>query len=140
MRPGIQAIVDETLSTLLKQEPPVDFVEKFALTVPSLVICQLLDVPAGEGVLVVVAAANRDASVFAEPDEFDIGRQARHHLAFGASIHQCIGHPLARAELQIVFDTLFGRVPSLRVAVPEEEISYKYQSLFFEVHALPVTW
>ena len=45
MRPGIQAIVDETLAAMLEEKPPVDFVEKFALTVPSLVICQLLDVP-----------------------------------------------------------------------------------------------
>jgi cytochrome P450 len=95
---------------------------------------------AGDGVLVVVAVANRDDSVFAEPDQFDIGRQARHHLAFGASIHQCIGHPLARAELQIVFNTLFSRVPTLRIAIPDEEIPYKYESLFFGVHALPVTW
>ena len=286
MRPGIQAIVDETLSTMLAESPPVDFVETFALAVPSLVICQLLDVPksahaffqqhsktrmtmngtpenilkamqalddfwdtlitereqkpgddlvsqlivnevktgrlskrelismaqlmllaghettanmialgiltllqhpqqlerlradktltpsavdellrylsiaqhglgrtaiadvevggvlirAGEGVLVVVAAANRDESVFAAPDQFDIGRRARHHMAFGASMHQCIGHPLARAELQIVFDTLFSRVPTLRVAIPYEEVPYKYESLFFGVHALPVTW
>jgi cytochrome P450 len=286
MRPGIQAIVDETLSAILAEGPPVDFVETFALAVPSLVICQLLDVPksahaffqqhsktrmtmngtpenilkamqalddfwdtlitereqkpgddlvsqlivhevktgrlskrelismaqlmllaghettanmialgtltllqhpqqlerlradktltpsavdellrylsiaqhglgrtaiadvevggvlirGGEGVLVVVAAANRDETVFAAPDQFDIGRQACHHLAFGASIHQCIGHPLARAELQIVFDTLFTRVPTLRVAIPYEEIPYKYDGLFFGVHALPVTW
>ncbi len=94
----------------------------------------------GEGVLVLLAAANRDETVFENPDAFDIRRQPHRHTSFGAAVHQCIGSPLARAELQMAFDTLFKRVPTLRLAVAPEDISYKFDSLFFGVYALPVSW
>jgi cytochrome P450 len=95
---------------------------------------------AGEGVLVVIAAADRDAAAFDNPDEFDVSRRIKRHFAFGAGIHQCIGQSLARAELQIVFDKLLDRAPNLRVAIPFEDILYKYDSLFFGIHKLPVAW
>jgi cytochrome P450 len=94
----------------------------------------------GEGVLVLLAAANRDEAVFENPDSFDIKRKPHRHVSFGAAIHQCIGSPLARAELQMAFDTLFSRVPTLRLAVAPEAIKYKFDSLFFGVHSLPVSW
>ena len=94
----------------------------------------------GEGVLVLLAAANRDETVFENPDAFDIRRQPYRHTSFGAAIHQCIGSPLARAELQMAFDTLFKRVPNLQLAVAPEDIKYKFDSLFFGVHSLPVSW
>jgi cytochrome P450 len=94
----------------------------------------------GEGVLVLLAAANRDESVFENSDEFDIQRRPHRHMSFGAAIHQCIGSPLARAELQMAFDTLFKRVPTLHLAVAPEDIKYKFDSLFFGVHSLPVSW
>jgi cytochrome P450 len=94
----------------------------------------------GEGVLVLLAAANRDETVFENPDVFDVRRQPHRHTSFGAAIHQCIGSPLARAELQMAFDTLFARIPTLQLAVATEEIRYKFDSLFFGVHALPVSW
>jgi cytochrome P450 len=94
----------------------------------------------GEGVLVLLAAANRDETVFENPDAFDIRRQPYRHTSFGAAVHQCIGSPLARAELQMAFDTLFKRVPNLQLAVAPEDIKYKFDSLFFGVHSLPVSW
>ncbi|MGC5413239.1 cytochrome P450, partial [Streptomyces sp. DT225] len=56
---------------------------------------------AGEGVLLSTAVVNRDAAVFESPDELDLGRGARNHVAFGFGIHQCLGQNLARAELEI---------------------------------------
>jgi cytochrome P450 len=94
----------------------------------------------GEGVLVLLAAANRDEAVFENSDAFDIVRKPHRHMSFGAAIHQCIGSPLARAELQMAFDTLFKRVPTLRLAVAPDDIKYKFDSLFFGVHSLPVSW
>ncbi|HVV92591.1 MAG TPA: cytochrome P450 [Hyphomicrobiales bacterium] len=94
----------------------------------------------GEGVLVLIAAANRDESVFPDPDRFDIRRAARQHMTFGAGIHLCIGNPLARMELQIVFDTLFRRMPTLHVAIPPEDVRYKFDSLFYGLYSLPVSW
>ncbi|NDU71391.1 cytochrome P450 [Actinomadura sp. DSM 109109] len=97
-------------------------------------------VRAGEGVVVLGPAANRDPEVFERPDEFDALRGGGRHLAFGVGRHRCIGHRLARMELQIVLDTLFRRVPGLRLAVPFEGLSFKEKANIFGVDELPVTW
>ncbi|MDG6110028.1 cytochrome P450 [Dactylosporangium aurantiacum] len=94
----------------------------------------------GEGVLALLAAANRDPAVFADPDAFDIGREARHHLAFGFGAHQCLGQQLARAELRIALLGLLRRLPDLRLAVPARELSYRTDMATYGVHALPVRW
>ncbi|MBI0385275.1 cytochrome P450, partial [Streptomyces albiflaviniger] len=62
---------------------------------------------AGEGVILLGELANRDPAVFPDPDRLDIGRDARHHQAFGVGTHHCLGQPLARMELQVVYPTLF---------------------------------
>ncbi|MGF7161034.1 hypothetical protein FHS85_002665 [Rhodoligotrophos appendicifer] len=95
---------------------------------------------AGEGVIASVSAANRDPRAFADPDRFDIHRDANHHLAFAYGVHQCLGQALARLELQIVFETLFRRIPTLRLAVPFEELKFKHESLTFGVIEMPVEW
>jgi hypothetical protein len=96
---------------------------------------------AGEGVIVANDAGNRDPSVFAgDPDQLDVLRDARHHVAFGYGIHQCLGQPLARVELQVVYGTLYRRLPNLALAVPFEEIPFKHDMLVYGVHELPVVW
>ncbi|WP_283133116.1 cytochrome P450 [Rhizohabitans arisaemae] len=95
---------------------------------------------AGEGVLALGYAANRDPEVFEDPDSLDVERGARHHVAFGFGPHQCLGQHLARMELQIVFDTLFRRIPTLRLAVRIEDLPTKNDAAVFGLHRLPVTW
>ncbi|MFF4607088.1 cytochrome P450 [Streptomyces sp. NPDC001339] len=96
---------------------------------------------AGEGVVVAVASGNRDESVFADADRLDVRRpNAQHHLAFGYGIHQCLGQALARVELQVVIGTLLRRFPTLRPAVPIEEIPFRSDMAIYGCHALPVTW
>ena len=94
----------------------------------------------GEGVIGLSNSANRDESVFANADTLDIERGARHHIAFGFGAHQCLGQNLARMELQIVFDTLFRRIPDLRVAAPVESLPFKHDSSIYGLYCLPVTW
>jgi len=94
----------------------------------------------GEGVFALIASANRDPHVFDSPDEFDIARAPDNHLAFSYGVHQCLGQPLARAELQSVFGTLFQRFPGLRLAVPFEEIRFKGDHFVYGVEALPLVW
>jgi hypothetical protein len=67
-------------------------------------------------------------------------REARHHVAFGYGIHQCLGQPLARVELQVVYGTLYRRLPELALAVAFEEIPFKHDMLVYGVHKLPLTW
>ena len=95
---------------------------------------------AGEGVLGLSYAANFDTDVFAEPEKLDITRGGRHHVAFGFGAHQCLGQNLARMELQIVFDTLFRRIPTLQLAAPVEQLPFKHDSGVFGLYCLPVTW
>ncbi|WP_246083779.1 cytochrome P450 [Nonomuraea diastatica] len=92
----------------------------------------------GEGIFVLGASANRDDRAFERPDEFDIGRSARHHVAFSYGVHQCLGQNLARAELEIALRTLFERLPGLRVAVADEDVPVKHESPIFGLTALPV--
>ena len=72
-------------------------------------------------VVIYYQAANRDPDVFADPHKFDIRRRPNPHLAFGAQgPHYCLGAALARRELSIVFQTLFRKVPDLKiVGAPE---------------------
>jgi cytochrome P450 len=97
-------------------------------------------VKAGEGVLTLGNAANHDPSVFEDPDRLDVTRGARNHIAFGYGAHQCLGQNLARVELQIVFDTLFARVPTLRVDMPLSELPFKDDATVYGLHSLPVSW
>ncbi|MGR6919243.1 cytochrome P450 [[Actinomadura] parvosata] len=94
----------------------------------------------GEGVIVVKSTANRDPAAFPDPDTLDVRRQARHHIAFGYGPHQCLGQSLARVELQVVYGTLYRRIPTLALAIPLDDLTFKHQAVFYGVHDLPVTW
>ncbi|MFE7312735.1 cytochrome P450 [Streptomyces sp. NPDC057555] len=95
---------------------------------------------AGEGLLCMINSANRDAEVFPDGDALDVTRDARRHVAFGFGVHQCLGQPLARVELQIAVETLIRRLPDLRLAVPYEEIPFRGDMAIYGVHSLPVAW
>jgi cytochrome P450 len=95
---------------------------------------------AGEGIITVNETANRDASVFPDPDRLDITRDARRHVTFGYGIHQCLGQPLARMELQVVYPSLLRRIPTLALAADLEEIPFKHDGFVYGAYELPVTW
>jgi cytochrome P450 len=95
---------------------------------------------AGDGLLLPAETANRDPSVFPDPDRLDITRDARRHVAFAFGAHQCLGQNLARVELQIVYGTLYRRIPTLRLATSLDQIPFKREALIYGVEELPVTW
>jgi cytochrome P450 len=97
-------------------------------------------IPAGEQVIPLFATANRDSSVFSDPDRFDVTRDAASHLAFGAGVHHCLGAQLARVELQEAFRGLIGRLPELRLAVPASELEFKPGMAIHSLRELPVRW
>ncbi|WP_116100716.1 cytochrome P450 [Amycolatopsis thermalba] len=95
---------------------------------------------AGEGIILANDLGNRDPSVFPDGDRLDITRNARRHVAFGFGVHQCLGQQLARLELQIVYGTLYRRVPTLALAAGIEDIPFKHDGSVYGVYELPVTW
>ena len=95
---------------------------------------------AGEGVVCMISTANRDEDEFPDGDGLDLTRDARRHLAFGFGVHQCLGQPLARLELQIALATLLRRLPELRLAVPFEDVRFRGDMLIYGVHELPLAW
>ena len=95
---------------------------------------------AGDGVILPLEAANWDGAKFPDPDRFDIHRNTRGHLAFGFGVHQCLGQPLARLELEIVLGALLTRIPTLRLAVAFDDIGFRTDGLVHGPHELPVTW
>ena len=97
-------------------------------------------IPAGEGIIPLNFSANRDDAHYPDAATFDIHRKARDHFAFGYGIHQCVGQPLARVELHVIFETLLRRIPTLRLATPVEDIRFKSGAPIHGVLELPVTW
>ncbi|MET7936063.1 cytochrome P450 [Streptomyces sp. NPDC005322] len=96
---------------------------------------------AGEGVVAMLSMANRDASVFQDPEAFDPARREAHrHMAFGFGLHQCIGQPLARAELRIALVELARRFPGLRSLTTLADIPKRHTAVTFGVAEVPVTW
>ncbi|KAK8879206.1 cytochrome P450 55A1 [Apiospora arundinis] len=96
----------------------------------------------GEGVICAVQAANRDGDKFADPDAFDIHRATgslpADTLGFGFGIHRCQAEFFSRTQLEIVFVKLFARLPHLRLAKEESELSYSAPTMNIGVDELPV--
>ncbi|MEV6151018.1 cytochrome P450 [Nonomuraea sp. NPDC052129] len=120
---------------------------RYLSVVPGTVRAALEDVEiggrlikAGQSVTVSVPAANRDPKRFPDPDTLDLRRPTAGHVAFGHGIHQCLGQQLARIEMQVAIPALFDRFPTLRLAVPPEEILMRDDMIIYGVHSLPVAW
>jgi cytochrome P450 len=96
-------------------------------------------VKAGQGVLSPLIAAGHDPEVFPDPEEFVLGR-AGNNLVFGAGAHYCLGAHLARVQLQEAIAALAERLPSLRLAVPPEELPWSSGLWAVSLRGLPVAW
>ncbi|WP_406180484.1 cytochrome P450 [Streptomyces sp. NBC_01006] len=93
-----------------------------------------------DGVVFSTSVINRDAAVFEQPDALDWHRSARHHVAFGFGVHQCLGQNLARAEMEIALGTLFARLPGLRLAAEPDRIPFRPGDTIQGMVELPVAW
>jgi len=125
-------LVPLAVEELMRWDTPLQLFERWALEDVDL---HGLTVPRGAEFGLIFGSANRDPSVFAEPDAFRIDRDPNPHLTFGAGIHFCLGAPLARIELQTSFATLLQRMPHLEPAV---EPRWKSNFIIRGVEALRV--
>jgi cytochrome P450 len=96
-------------------------------------------IPKGETVLCLLGSANRDPTVYSDPERLDIRRPNVRPLSFGGGIHHCLGAQLARIEAEIAIATLLRRIPDLRLDDadnPEWRPTFVLRGL----KRLPATW
>lgn len=106
-------LIDGAIEEMLRYDGPLE-TPTYRFTVDATEIAGTLIPGGGELVLIALADGNRDPNRYPEPDDFDIRRETRGHLAFGHGIHYCLGAPLARLEGRIAIETLLSRCPRLR--------------------------
>lgn len=112
------SLIGSAVEELLRFGPPVQFAVRIATTDLELAGEHL---PRGTELIPLIAGANRDPAVFADPDQLDIGRTENRHLSFGGGIHLCLGAPLARVEGQEAIGRLVQRFPKMALATDEIE-------------------
>ena len=117
----------QQLEEALRFDPPLHMFTRYALAEFEFAGVQL---QAGTEVGLLLAAANRDPRVFANPDSYQADRNPNPHLSFGAGIHFCLGAPLARLELLCALRALWQRFPKLKLAQPPQyQNSYHFHGL-----------
>ncbi|MGP3973965.1 cytochrome P450 family protein [Streptomyces sp. 8N114] len=97
-----------------------------------------VEIPEGEFVILSIDSANHDTRVYDDPDVLDIGREGGSHLAFGHGIHYCLGAPLARLEAQLAFTKLLDRYDRIDLAVPEQQLEWRFSVVMRGLERLPV--
>ena len=130
------ALVKPAVEELLRYTSPVLMTtERYAL---ENAMVHGVAIPRGEMTLGVIGSANRDDTVFDNPNELQITREPNRHLSFGQGIHFCLGAPLARMEAQIAFSTLLRRLPDLRLKNPPHLLRWRPSMILRGLAALPV--
>ncbi|MBW5485787.1 cytochrome P450 family protein [Streptomyces bambusae] len=133
---GDSGLLETGIEELLRYDGPVEIATwryaTQALTVGG------RHIPAGDPVLVVLAAADRDPARFEEPDTLDLARRDNQHLGYGHGIHYCLGAPLARLEGQIGLRSLLTRLPDLQLAVDPSELRWRGGLIMRGLRELPV--
>ncbi|MFJ6622562.1 cytochrome P450 [Kitasatospora sp. NPDC091335] len=133
---GESALLDTAIEELLRYDGPVEMATWRFATQPLTV--GGVDIPVGDPVLVVLAAADRDPARFADENTLDLARTDNPHLGFGHGIHYCIGAPLARLEGRAALATLLSRLPDLRLAESPENLRWRGGLIMRGLRELPV--
>ena len=123
-------LLDTAIDELLRYDSPVQFIIRVVLEDMEFNGRRFR---AGQKVLVLVGAANRDPAIFANPGMLDIGREEKSHLSFGRGIHYCLGSPLALLEARLAFAGLLARFPSIHLL---SEPEYRNQMVLRGVEEL----
>jgi cytochrome P450 len=98
-----------------------------------------VEVPPDTTVMPIIAAANRDPRVFADPDAVDVRRgDVEPHITFGYGPHFCLGNALARMESEIFFSTIARRFPDLELTVNPSELEWYGNAMFRTIRTMPV--
>ncbi|MHB8463266.1 MAG: cytochrome P450 [Acidimicrobiales bacterium] len=134
-----RSLLPQAIEEGLRFEPPLLLTARIVLKDTEL---SGVPIPAGSTVTPMLGAANRDPSVFADPDRFDIFRDPHQHISFGHGVHVCLGMHLARMETRVAIDRLLDRLPNLRLDVEraQRDDAHIHGEVFRSATALPVVW
>ena len=132
-----RSLLPDAFEETIRWEPPVTVILRRATR-----DTELAGVPVEEGadVALLLGSANRDERKYEHPDQFDIFRASRQSVGFGFGVHVCLGMHLARMETRVAINTLFDRLPDLRLTpAPGQDLHIKGMA-FRSPIALPVAF
>lgn len=135
---GETDLLETAVEELLRYDGPVELATWRYATSPLTLGGQ--SIAAGDPVLVVLAAADRDPARFNAPDSVDLARRDNPHLGYGHGIHYCLGAPLARLEARTALASLLTRLPDLRLAVDPAELRWRGGLIMRGLRTLPVSF
>ena len=131
-------LLETAIDELLRYDSPVQLIVRVALEEMEF---RGRRFDAGQRIMVLVGAANRDPTVFVNPGALDIGRKDKSHISFGRGIHYCLGSPLALLEARVAFANLLERFSSIELvsepAFKDQIVLRGVESLWIEVERAP---
>jgi cytochrome P450 len=122
-----RSLLPTAIEEILRWDTPAQMFERWVLEDIEVAGVRI---PRGAEVALLFGSANRDETVFTDPDRLDVGRKDNPHISFGLGIHYCLGAPLARIEMVESFGVLLDRAPALElVREPEWKPGYIIRGL-----------
>ena len=112
---NLDALLPSAVEEMLRWVSPVIYMRRMATRATEI---RGTRIRAGQKVVMYYGAANRDASVFPDPERFDIAREPNLHLAFGGGQHFCLGAHIARVEIEAMLREILTRLPDIESAGP----------------------
>jgi cytochrome P450 len=125
-------LVATAVDELLRFDTPAPMFERWVLEDIEIVG---VGIPRGQELALLFASANRDAAAFDRADQIVLDRSPNPHVSFGAGIHFCLGAPLARLELEVLYRAMLERLPTLELAAEPE---WKPRFVLRGLRSLPV--
>ncbi|MEV6210898.1 cytochrome P450 [Kitasatospora sp. NPDC051914] len=135
---GESGLLETGIEELLRYDGPVELATWRFATRP--LVIGGVEIPVGDPVLVVLAAADRDPARFADENTLDLARTDNPHLGFGHGIHYCIGAPLARLEGRATLATLLTRLPDLALDADPADLRWRGGLIMRGLRELPVAF
>jgi cytochrome P450 len=130
------ALVNPMIEEVLRLEPPAPMFPR--TTTQEVEICGV-SIPAGQRVMMCLAAVNRSPDTYDEPDAIDLDQADRGHVTFGGGVHRCLGSHLARREMRLVMEEFHRQIPEYEIAEDfEPEIMWPSGTL--HLRSLPLVF
>ena len=130
------ALIDRAIEEVVRFGNPVEFSSIRSALTDVDIGAQVIR--PGSRVIFLLASANRDAQIFANPEHLDITRDPNRHVGFGFGIHYCLGVPLARLEGRLAIQKLIARFPRLQLAIAPEQLAWRRALAVRGLRSLPV--